>query len=529
MDMRIQPTLHYNIHPATPESVELRTVGNLSYKSKNKNHTTLTSTATLAIASVAAVMIFSKGIQKSSGKYLYNAKEFLEKKLENSHLSDNSKRKQAFEIFVRKFNSFLKKSESINNVISVKDILFMKFMFSTKPTEKIHKSITKYFEDLSRKTISDSYKKVDNNFKKMYEAFDKLDEYILKNSPDETIQYEGKNYTKKQLIEMAKGYRELAKVSVDAFISKDAQNARYEHIKSVTSSLYEKFWDASFKDFWSKNNKFKRKEMWQTFIAAEQIKGDKAELAEKIDIARNLITYSSSDKIKYIVNYIKELEGLLAPEDSKGFKIIEKLKWFVHNPQILKMNKDSFLQELTKLENSKAINTLDQNIIQTQQKNIKVYADLIKNILNDNSKGVLEDMLDIYYKLSPFELSKVGASGALKKAVSSFDKAVTLESAEFFDKERDLVLGSAPTDVLTILFSGCAISYGLGFAKDKDKRTSVLLKSGIPIIGAIATTMISATKLVSGTKSILLGLVSGLALNSIGTLADNLIKQNKNG
>ena len=149
-----------------------------------------------------------------------------------------------------------------------------------------------------------------------------------------------------------------------------------------------------------------------------------------------------------------------------------------------------------------------------------MYADLTKNIMNDTSKGFLEDMLDIYYKLSPFELSMTGASGTLKKAVSSFDNAINLETVEFFDKERDLVLGSAPTDVLTVLFSGAAISYGLGFAENKDKRTSILLKSGIPVIGAIATTIISATKLVSGTKSIIFGVISGIILNSLGNIAD---------
>ena len=529
MDMCIQPMMCGKT-PALSKKAELSYVEKSS-KSSKKHTLALGSTVSLAIASIAGVLLFSKGTQKTSGKYLYQIKDFFEKKLENSSFSDGSKRKQAFELFIRKFNSFIKKTESINNVISLKDILFMKFMFLTKPTEKIHKGITKYFEDLSRKTISNSYKKVENNFNKMYEAFDSLDKSILKNSPDEIIEYKGINYTKKELVNLAKDHREIAKVSVGAFISKDAQNARYNRIKEVTSSLYEKFWDASFKDFWSKNNKFQRKEMWQTFIAAEQIKGDKAFLAENVDVARNLITYSAEDKTRYVLNYIKELEGLLAAEDSKGFETIEKLRWYIQNPQILKNNKDVFIQELSKLENSKPVNTLDENIIQTQKKNIKMYSDLIKNILNDTSKGVLEDMIDIYYKLSPFELSKTGASTALKRAVSSFNKAVNLETVEFFDKERDLVLGSAPTDVLTILFSGCAISYGLGFAKDKDKRTSILLKSGIPVIGAIAVAMLSATKLVSGTKSILLGLISGLALNSAGTLADSLMKhkQNKNG
>ena len=137
-------------------------------------------------------------------------------------------------------------------------------------------------------------------------------------------------------------------------------------------------------------------------------------------------------------------------------------------------------------------------------------------------------MLDIYYKIAPFELSKSGALKSAQKAVSSFDKSVNLEVGEFFDKSRDLGLGSAPTDVLTLLFSCGMITYGLNKAKGNDEKKSVMLKSGIPIVGAVGTSLISATKLVSGSKSIALGLISGLVLNRIGTQADKIRKDNAN-
>ena len=62
-------------------------------------------------------------------------------------------------------------------------------------------------------------------------------------------------------------------------------------------------------------------------------------------------------------------------------------------------------------------------------------------------------------------------------------------------------------------------------AHGTDEKTSVILKSGIPLVGAVATSMISATKLVSGSKSIALGLVSGILLNRMGTFADNFRKK----
>ena len=114
-----------------------------------------------------------------------------------------------------------------------------------------------------------------------------------------------------------------------------------------------------------------------------------------------------------------------------------------------------------------------------------------------------------------------------KKSVESFDKSVKLETSVLFDKLRDLDIGSAPTDVLTLIFSSLMISLGLSKAKNSDERKSVILKSGIPIIGAVATTTISATKLMPNGKSLILGTITGLILNRIGLTLDNWRKNYK--
>ena len=156
-----------------------------------------------------------------------------------------------------------------------------------------------------------------------------------------------------------------------------------------------------------------------------------------------------------------------------------------------------------------------------------MYIDIIENFVNENARGELQYMLSIYYKIAPFELEKRGALLAIKKAVKSFDKSVELESVEFFDKVRDLRLGSAPTDVLTIVLSFITLSFGLGYAKDNDKRISIMNRSGIPIVGGIMTAIYTATKLVSGGKSLALGFLSGIVLNQLGKITDNLRKNHR--
>ena len=494
-------------------------------KTNNKIGTAVTISA---LSAVAGAFMMSRGFQKNSSKYLNRVKSYLDKRLAVSSLTKSSKHSSFYEYFIKKINSFIHKSESINNITSLKDILFMKLMYKTKPTKKIHQSITNYFEKLSRNTVINSYKKAEKDFNRMNAIFDKLDEYILTNYANETVKYERDNvektlYTKKELVEKARLYRKTANDILKSFTDKKSMDYRYNYINNVTSTLYSRFWDASFKDFWSKNNKFKRKEMWQSFIAAEQIKGDKTELSRIIAIARNALTYTTKDRNEFISDYIKKLDGIIPLNDKDGQKIIKRLEWFANSPEALQENKDIFTQELDNLKKHK-IRIIDKNIAKTQEEFKNTYIEII-NELTGNTKGEIQDMLSIYYKIAPYELDSTGASLAVKKAVKSFDKSVDLECVEFFDKVRDLRLGSAPTDVLTILFSFITLSFGLGYTKDKDKQKSIMLKSGIPIVGGITMATLTATKLVSGGKSLAAGIFVGIALNKLGIIADNIRKK----
>ncbi|MEE3349353.1 MAG: hypothetical protein VZR09_04865 [Candidatus Gastranaerophilaceae bacterium] len=490
---------------------------------KNSNKNFNVTAGNIAIISGIGLLFLSKGIQKNTGKYLNKFKEYLETKLEYSELNNNKKKVSFYDYSIRKLSAFISKTESINNITSLKDILFMKLMFNTAPTQRIHTWITKMFEQASRKTVIKSYKETQQAFDKMYKAFDRLDDYILSNSADEKVIYNEKTYTKAELVELAKGYRDTAKLVMDNFMSEEAQNMRYKYIKSKTSKLYSDFWDASFKGFWSKNNKFKRKEMWQSFIAAEQVKDDKAFFEENLANIRNVISYSTSDKNLLLRNYIKRLNEIVSPTDKENIDIINRLEWFAKNPEILNETKEIFLNEVIKLEKlADATIITEDNILKEQANSIKSYANLIYQLIKYNDTGEIQDMLSIYYKIAPFELSKSGAALAVKNAVKSFDKSVALEGSEFFDKLRDLVLGSAPTDVLTIVSSIGMIGYGLGFAHNKEERTSIILTSGIPIIGAIGTALYTTLKLVSGGKSLALGIVSGLVLNQMGVFADKI-------
>ena len=523
----------------TDGTIDVRAIASEPIKEIHNKYKNTSAATIAALGTVVLLFTLSRGFQKNANQFLNKVKEFLETRLARTSINDSKKQKSFYEFFIRRINSFTHKLESVNNITSLKDILFMKLMYKTKPTKKLHEAITEYFEKVSEKTVLKSYEKTEEQFRKMNKIFDELDEYIIKNSANDIVEYKEREMTeqgikekivkctKAELVSKAKNLREMSNLMVMGFTHKSTLKYRYGQINEATSSLYSKFWDASFKDFWSKNNKFKRKEMWQTFIAAEQIKFNKIEMADASAKARNAISYSDADQNSKISEYIAALDNLIPAKDIKAIEIINKLQWFTRHPDVLRDNKKLFFEELNKLKEHKFTHITDEKIAQATE---KYKQDNIKHIdkqINDNEPGMFQTMLEYYYEMAKKKKKKSGALLSLKKAVKYFDKSVDLEGNEFFDKVRDLRLGSAPTDVLTVVLSFITLSLGLGHAQDKDKRTSIMLKSGIPVAGGIATAMYSAARLVSGGKSIMLGLLSGIILNQLGIIADNVRKSIK--
>ena len=512
---------------AVTDTKEIKTA-NIEKPERNRKKGGLAITiGTSALVAGFGVLFLMRGLPKNFGRNLEKMKKFFETKLEKSKISGIDSFNSFYIYSIRKLNSFIEKAQSLNNFTSLKDILFKRLMDKTKLTSKIHKSISNVFEKISRKTVTKSYKKTAGKFENMYKSFDKLDELILKENPDEIVMFGGKSYTKKELIELAKQQRAAVRNSVNGFISEGEMDKRYKYIKDSTSTLYEKFWDDSFSDFWTRNNRFQRKEMWQTFIPNEMISSDKKILAEEVSALRNKISYTNADRQNVMLEHVKTLENLLSPKDKEGFKIIKKLEWFLKNPDgLTATNKDAFLNTLKVLEERPLQEGLSEAVQTNQLKLKQTHVKAMEELTQRQNGGDLQEMLSIYETLAPYEVSLIKSN--VTKAVKSFDKSLNLETVEFFDKVRDLQLGSAPTDVLSILASAGVIAYGLSVAKNKDERASVIFKSGIPIVGAIATSLICTAKLISAGKSLVIGAVSGAILNKLGVAADNLRKNHTN-
>lgn len=366
------------------------------------------------IAGFGTLAIMKGTFSKKASKYLEKLKTKLEKKV-----LKGSRLEKFYKFSIEKINSFIKKSESINNITTLKDVLFQKLMYGKNGqrtfTRKIHEGITTYFTQIGRKTVNSNYAKTQNKFSRLNEHIANLNEQILKENPSLKSKID---LIDKKLMSLNKRY--------EKGFGLNARNERLKQMNDASKQLFDDLWNATFADI----NNFKSKEMYQTFIADAKIAPYKKEMAESV----------------------------------------EKLR----------------------LSTEKALN----NILTNYEK-----------ILTRTEFSKLKSMVD----------------GAKK----SLSKSINTETVEFFDKVRDLKLGSAPTDVLSILGTVGTVGWFLGKSKDKDERISASLKYGIPAIGAIATSLMCTAKLISGGKAMAFGLISGWLMNKAGEFVDETRKNYK--
>ena len=192
-------------------------------------------------------------MNKGAAKFFDKIKLKLEKKL-----AKGGKFEDFYRFSLNRINSFIEKSESINNITSLKDVLFQKFMWgkdgTRKFTKKIHEGITNFFDKISRKTVNSAYNKTQNKFANLTDYFRTVNERLRLARPDDA-----KLSAVLDTIELR---THRVNSNLDKGFGINARNRRYQEIQQSVDGLFEFFWDASFKDiknFKSKNFKLQEK------------------------------------------------------------------------------------------------------------------------------------------------------------------------------------------------------------------------------------------------------------------------------
>ena len=138
---------------------------------------------------------------------------------------------------------------------------------------------------------------------------------------------------------------------------------------------------------------------------------------------------------------------------------------------------------------------------------------------SNGAKGSYDEIMEIFQKhLNTTE--QKGLQSKIDKVAKSLRSANHGECFEYFDKKRDLVLGSAPTDIVTAIVTMGAAGIAVGKADTKDERLSRLVTLGIPAVIGLGVSLACTAALLSGPVGILTGLAATLVTNKLFSAID---------
>ncbi len=489
-------------------------------KKENNHKLGKTIAISALVVGFGTLAVLSGGLNKGTAKLLNRWKLKLEQKM-----AKGSRFKNFYRFTAGKIDTFLAKTESINNFTTLKDVAFQRLMWgkdgSRSFTRKIHEGVTKFFDRISRKTVNSSYSNTYDKFAGLTEYFASVNEKVLSRR--------GNDPKYANIIENINRRIATVNTNLDKGFGINARNERLKEIQKASDGLFEFFWDASLSDV----RNFKSKNMWQSFIAEDYLIPAKLQLGNKAGLLRQAITHDINDNYKATIKALDNIQKFVNPSDMSTNDILNclrnnlnKYKKLSGKEEIVQRNElnKEIITNLRKLGDNFTEMSSKYNYNSDAAKAISKYVSEVENIISKSSKGELQEILTLYKGILPrSEYLKLKAK--VNSAIKSLDKSIDIETIQYFDKARDLKLGSAPTDVLSILGAVGAVGYYLNKAESKDDKYSVSLRYGIPAIGAIATSLYCTARLVSGGKAMLFGLLSGWAMNKAGVVVDDARKK----
>ena len=489
-------------------------------KKENNHKLGKTIAISALVVGCGTLAVLSGGLNKGKAKLLNRWRLKL-----GQMMAKGSRFKNFYRFTAGKIDTFLAKTESINNFTTLKDVAFQRLMWgkdgSRSFTRKIHEGVTKFFDRISRKTVNSSYSNTYDKFAGLTEYFASVNEKILSRR--------GNDPKYANIIENINRRIATVNTNLDKGFGINARNERLKEIQKASDGLFEFFWDASLSDV----RNFKSKNMWQSFIAEDYLIPAKLQLGNRAGLLRQTITHDINDNYKATIKALDNIQKFVNPSDMSTNDILNSLRNNLNKYKKLsgkeeivqrnELNKE-IITNLRKLGDNFTEMSSKYNYNSDAAKAISKYVSEVENIISKSSKGELQEILTLYKGILPrSEYLKLKAK--VNSAIKSLDKSIDIETIQYFDKARDLKLGSAPTDVLSILGAVGAVGYYLNKAESKDDKYSVSLRYGIPAIGAIATSLYCTARLVSGGKAMLFGLLSGWAMNKAGVVVDDARKK----
>ena len=396
----------------------------------------------------------------------------------------------------------------------------------TKSTRYLHQATTKLFEKIGRQAVVNAYKDSVKSFNLARDMAAGTSMKAFSRKAGEVVEINGVKKTRIQWLEhLLKMDDDLAKIYEKHF-GTETRGSRYLRVKKAAKELEEHF--KNLKTFWSTD-------LVTSFMAENAIGAEKTAIQKLVRGHRKDISYSLKDFHSDTDKMIIQMTHSISHNDIAKINMLRNIRQSIYKyiqsgtndgkirKEILS-GADVFRAEITKALKNKSMDS------EVGKKLVDDVTELREMVVNFKT-GKVEEMLDIYKKLLP-ESDYKTVEKFYHEGVKNLDKSIKIETDDFISKVRDLSLGSAPTDVLTVLGGLGTLGYYLGKSKDNDESVSISLKYGFPAIAGLVVSLYGNAKLYAGTKAMALGFGSSLILGKIGNFLDKKLKayqQSKRG
>lgn len=468
------------------------------------------SIAGATLLTAGTIFLLLKGGPKSIGKNFNKLRGWLDKKVQTAKLNGDGVLSTTGKIYVAALNTLNKLSEKsgfINNYTTIKDLTFKRIMGCNKYLAKAHDKITRMFEKLGRQSVINSYNKTNNKINNAIRyAADRVD---LVTPP-----------SKKAMIDDAKRINAEIESLAHKHFGSRALRSRYYIFKKIVENM---------KDAFSKMKVFLSKDVYSKFMADSQIIKQREEVSRSVIAARRELSYPVKLLIKDSDESIMKLVESLSFKDTDRITKLRNIKARIK--KLARCKNPSSRQEM-QAKITSDIESFIADIKSGCEANIfdgaaasKIFAEAenLKALFQNYKPGKVEEVLGIYKKILPkAEYSKI--EKMYNSWVKSLDKSIKTETEDFMGKLRDLTMGSAPTDVLTILGAFSVLGYNLAKSDDNNQRVSIALKYGIPALAGIGSSLYFNAKLFAGSKALLASSLLSFGVNRLGSWADKKLK-----
>lgn len=473
------------------------------------------------VTTAAGIFFVLKGGPKGVSKGFKRLQNYLEYKVQQSKLNNMSDTplNRFYVYMIGKLDKIKHGSEAINNYTSFKDSAFKKIMYLSKPTRYLHQATTRLFEKIGRQAVVNAYKESTRTFNLARDMAAGTSMKAFSRKAGEVVEINGVKKTRLQWLEhLLKMDDDLAKIYEKHF-GEEIRGSRYLRIKKSAKELEEQFKD--LKTFWSQD-------LVTSFMAEDAIAAEKTAIQKLVKSHRKDISYSLKDFHTDTDKMIIQMTHSISHNDIAKINMLRNIRQSIYKyiqsgtndgkirKEILS-GADDFRAEIIKAMNN---NSMDKEVATNLLENITELRGMVVNF----KSGKVEEMLDIYKKLLP-ESDYKTVEKFYREGVKNLDKSIKIETDDFVSKVRDLSLGSAPTDVLTILGGLGTLGYYLAKSKDNDERVSISLKYGFPAIAGLGVSLYGNAKLFAGTKAMAIGIGSSILLGKMGSFMDKKLKE----